>query len=273
MMTTRRTQRFKTHSVAEVLEEVKQAVRKKPQDADLRAQLFQLLSLEGDWQRAVDQLKISAQLNPQAQPVALIYVGAINAEQERLEVLSGRSAPAVFGTPPEWLALLAQAFKAETRAEATACRHQALELAPAVSGHLRTHAGAETESIAFEWIADGDSRLGPVLEFFNNGRYGWIPFEHIKQVRFIEAQGLSDIMWVQTEVVLIDGSSHVGLVPVRYPAIDGYDKQTDNLKLGHLTEWVAIDEDSYQGVGQKTLITDEADYGQLELAQITFDVD
>ncbi|KAB2859961.1 MAG: GTP-binding protein, partial [Bauldia sp.] len=32
---------------------------------------------------------------------------------------------------------------------------------------------------AFEWIADADSRLGPTLEVVINGRYGWLPFEHM----------------------------------------------------------------------------------------------
>lgn len=264
------TQRFKTHSIDEVLEELKQRVRKQPNEADLRAQLFQLFALKGDWQRAVDQLKMSAELNPQAQPVALIYVAAMNAEQERLEVLAGRSAPAVFGTPPEWMALLVQALKEESAEQAAALRDQALELAPAIGGRLTTYADAEN-SIDFEWLCDGDSRLGPVLEFMSNGRYGWIPLQQIESLRLIEAQGLSDLLWVQAEVVMRDQRSHVGLIPVRYPAINQLSEQDDALNLGHRTEWVELDDAGYQGLGQKVLLSDEADFGILEIAEIKFD--
>ena len=151
------TQRFKTHSIDEVLEEIKQAIRKKPNNADLRAQLFQVLALKGDWQRAVDQLKISAEMNPQAQPVVMIYVAAINAESERNEVLAGRAMPAVFGTPPDWFALLTQALKEESAEQAAALRVQAFEMAPTVSGKLSTHAESE-EEVAFARLCDGDGR-------------------------------------------------------------------------------------------------------------------
>lgn len=263
------TQRFKTHSIDEVLEEIKQAVRKKPDNADLRAQLFQVLALKGDWQRAVDQLKISAEMNEQAQPVAMIYINAINAESERNEVLAGRAMPAVFGTPPDWLALLTQALKESTAKQAAALRQQALEMAPSVGGVLKTYTDNEQE-LEFEWLCDGDGRLGPVLEFMSNGRYGWIPFEDIHSVRFIEAQGLSDLLWVQAEVHLNDGRSHVGLVPARYPAVVDYASQHDALNLGHRTEWLELSENIYQGLGQKTLMSDTADYGLLEIAEIRF---
>lgn len=265
------TQRFKTHSIDEVLEEIKQAIRKKPSNADLRAQLFQVLALKGDWQRAVDQLKISAEMNPQAQPVVMIYVAAINAESERNEVLAGRAMPAVFGTPPDWFALLTQALKEESAEQAAALRVQAFEMAPTVSGKLSTHAESE-EEVAFEWLCDGDGRLGPVLEFMSNGRYGWIPFEAIQSVRFIEAQGLSDLLWVQAEVVMADGRSHVGLVPVRYPALTDYADQDDALNLAHRTEWSALSDDIYQGFGQKMFMSDETDFSLLEIANIHFNL-
>ena len=265
------TQRFKTHAIDEVLEEVKNAVRKKPDDADLRAQLFQIFALKGDWKRAVDQLKISAEMNQQAQPVALIYINAINAESERKDVLAGRAMPAVFGTPPHWLALLTQALKEESQEQAAALRQQALEMAPMVSGVLKTHADSE-QCIEFQWLCDGDGRLGPVLEFMSNGRYGWIPFEDIESVRLIKAQGLSDLLWVQTEVYMADGRSHVGLVPARYPAKVDYDSQNDALTLGYRTEWIELSENIYQGLGQKMFISDENEYGLLEISDIRFDL-
>lgn len=264
------TQLFKTHSIDEVLAEIKNAVRKKPDSADLRAQLFQVLALKGDWQRAVDQLKLSAEMNPQAQPVAMIYINAMNAESERAKVFAGEAMPAVFGTPPEWFALLTQALQEDNPDQAAAFRQQALEMAPMIGGVLTRHDNSE-QTQAFEWLCDGDGRLGPLLEFMSNGRYGWIPFEAIASLRLIQAQGLSDLLWVQTEVLMLDGRSHVGLVPARYPAQLDYASQADALNLVARTEWIALSETIYQGLGQKMLMSDSNEYGLLEIAEIRFD--
>ena len=40
---------------------------------------------------------------------------------------------------------------------------------------------ARSTAQPFEWIADGDTRLGPVLEAIVNGRYYWIPFDRIRR--------------------------------------------------------------------------------------------
>ena len=45
---------------------------------------------------------------------------------------------------------------------------------PSVSGKL--------DGQAFEWIADADSRLGPVLEACVNGRYYWVPLPRLSRV-------------------------------------------------------------------------------------------
>ena len=48
------------------------------------------------------------------------------------------------------------------------CSERALEAAPVVAGKVNGQ--------PFEWIADADSRLGPILEAMIDGRYYWVPF-------------------------------------------------------------------------------------------------
>ncbi len=258
---------FKTKSIQEVLDEVKDKVRKKPQDADLRAYLFQLFSLQGNWAKAVEQIKLSAEMNTQAQPLALVYVGAINAESQREQVLQGKERPAIFGEAEEWMALLMAALEEQDKEKAAMLRQQALEMAPEVAGSLTLFSD---ENKTFEWICDGDSRLGPICEFINNGRYGWIPFTLIEKIRFIQAQGLSDLVWAQVELFLLDGRTLVGLIPVRYVPLVSYTEQDDQANLSHRTEWVLLSEDHYQGIGQKMLITDEGDVALLDIKEMVF---
>ena len=83
----------------------------------------------------------------------------------------------VFGEPDQWLALLIESRLLVGRGEAAhseELRLRAFEEAPASSGSI--------DGRPFEWIADADSRLGPVLEAIINGRYYWVPFARLSEV-------------------------------------------------------------------------------------------
>ena len=56
----------------------------------------------------------------------------------------------------------------------TVMREKALEQAPAVSGNI--------DGKPFAWIADADTRLGPLLEAIVLGKYYWIPFSHVRGI-------------------------------------------------------------------------------------------
>ena len=45
----------------------------------------------------------------------------------------------------------------------------------------------------FEWLADADMRLGPVLEAYINGRYAWIPFARLGRIRIEAPEDLRDV--------------------------------------------------------------------------------
>src|SRR3546814_16376647 len=100
---------LRENSLSQHLTSVQAQIRRQPADADLRAQLFQLMAVQGDWTRASEQLKLCAQLNAQAQPMAMVYEQAIAAEQQRERVLAGQAEPEYFGAPPDWFADLAPA--------------------------------------------------------------------------------------------------------------------------------------------------------------------
>ena len=53
------------------LEQLKQEVRKAPRDPRLRVFLFQLFCVFGEWDRAVTQLTVAAQLDPLTVPMPL----------------------------------------------------------------------------------------------------------------------------------------------------------------------------------------------------------
>jgi type VI secretion system protein ImpE len=253
-------------SLAAHMDAVAAEIRRHPGDADLRAQLSQLLAAQGEWDRAAAQLKLCAELDPQAAPTALTYDRAIAAERRREAVLAGQAEPDVPGPRPAWLDALLQALRhdATDGPRAAELRGQALEAAEPLTGAL-THAGA-TQAVPFAWICDGDSRLGPIFEFIHGEHYGWLPFSYLRGVRLLPPEGLYDVIWAQAEITLADARVLHALVPARYPAPAGacIADQEDGIKLGRLTRWEPLHGETYAGVGQKMWATDQGEYALLD---------
>ena len=258
-------------SLPQHLDAIQSQIRRQPADADLRAQLFQLMVVQGDWTRASEQLQLCAQLNAQAQPMAIVYEHAIAAERRRESVLAGQDEqPAALGASPDWFSELQQALRCDASApqQAAELRARAYEAAQTRGGQLS--GAADEPPAAFEWISDGDSRLGPVFEFMVGGRYVWLPFSRLSSVRLLPPEGLCDVVWAQAEITLDDGQTQHGLVPARYPAPAGQRLAdlADAAKLGRLTDWHPLHGDTFAGIGQKMWMTDQGEYALLDVRSL-----
>jgi type VI secretion system protein ImpE len=115
----------------------------------------------------------------------------------------------------------------------------------------------------FEWIADADSRLGPVLEAVINGRYYWLPFARLAKVTLEAPADLRDMIWMPAQLEFENGGATVALLPVRYP---GSELSGDGLiALARRTEWEEIGPDAHRGLGQRVLATDAEEIPLLEV--------
>src|SRR5262245_16820635 len=133
----------------EALAALQQQVRAKPADAKLRIFLFQLLAVQGQWERALTQLNVSGEMDASALAMVQTYREAIRCELLRAEIFAGKRSPLVFGQPDEWLALLMESLRLTTEgkhAAASELRSRALEAAPATSGTIVTGTGARSVS-------------------------------------------------------------------------------------------------------------------------------
>lgn len=248
------------------LDALQAAVRADAGNADLRIFLFQLLSVRGDWDRAVKQLKVSAEMEPLAVPMAQTYREGIICEVYREKVFAGEKDPLVFGEPQEWIALLVEALKANAAGkhdEAAEVRARAFDAAPVISGQI--------DGESFEWIADADMRLGPILEVIINGKYYWMPFTAIARIDFEEPADLRDAVWTPCTMTFINGGDMVGLIPTRYPGT--LEKGDFSEKLARATNWVDLGAETFAGVGQRLLTTDQGDYPIMDIRKIKMDVE
>ena len=162
-------QRLAGESISDALLRLEAEIKARPADADLRAAFVQFLILSGNWARALTQLKSWLALKPQAKPTATLLEQAIQGEQQRARVFAGEVRPAMPEAQWPWLTTLAQALT-ESAGHAQTLRLAALEQAPASRGQVTLE---NEESHTFEWLMDGDARLGPVCETLVNGRYFW----------------------------------------------------------------------------------------------------
>jgi type VI secretion system protein ImpE len=257
-------QSLKEGDLLAALAHVQDAVRANPSDARLRTFLFQLLCVLGQWERALNQLKVASELDSIALPMRQMYGEAVRCEVIRAEVFEGKRSPLVLGEPDQWLALLIESrlrAGAGEQAHAEDLRLRAFEAAPTSSGTL--------DGQRFEWIADADSRLGPVLETIINGRYYWLPFSRVSSVTVEAPEDLRDMVWMPAQITFDNGGSALALIPTRYP---GSHAATDGaLALSRKTEWVEVAPDVFHGLGQRVLVTDAGDSPLLQIRSVTID--
>src|SRR5690349_15174652 len=132
-------QHLKSGDPAAALARLQEDVRAKPSDPKLRVFLFQLLCVLGQWERALNQLKVASELDPLALTMAQMYGDAVRCEAVRNEVFEGRKSPMVLGQPDQWLALLIESRLRAGLGEAAQSedlRQRAFEDAPASAGEM-----------------------------------------------------------------------------------------------------------------------------------------
>jgi len=248
--------------IAAQVARIESHIRAQPTFSAHRWALFQWLCVTGDWARAVIQLQTWAKLEPQQTQAAQVYRDLVRAERWRQKVVAGFERPGFVLEPAPWVMELAFALRLAgdgLRGHADEAREKALDAAPLIAAH--------TPRGAASWIADSDSRFGPVCEVMTAGHYRWVPFADLAAWRMAPPANLIDLVWASCVLTLTDGSTVHGFMPARYP---GSEAATDALRLGRETAWHEAGRTAVIAHGQKTWTTDRGDFGLFELAHAQF---
>jgi type VI secretion system protein ImpE len=240
-------------------------VRADPANPKLRAMLFQILCLTGQWERAMNQLKVLTDLDPVGSPV-MVRVGAaaIHCELFRADVFKGERDATIFGEPAEWVGWLVHANKLLATGQTAAAddlRAKALAAAPVIGGTINGE--------PFRWIADADGRLGPMLEAVVEGKYFWVPMHQVREVAIEPPTEYRDLVWTPAKFTWVNGGEAVGLIPTRYPG--SADVADPAICMAAKTDWVEHGAIAC-GRGQRLFATDQADYPILETRTIRLDL-
>ena len=256
---------FRAGKLSDCLTALQGEVRRAPADGKLRTFLAQVLMVTGDWDRALNQLQVAGELDAAALPMKHAYSTAIGCERLRTAVFAGEKRPLILGDPPKWIAPLLESLTTLARGrseEAAALRAQALEEAPAIPGQMN--------GTAFEWIADADSRLGPVLEVIVNNAYYWAPFSRIRRIVIEPPADVRDLVWMPVQITWSNEGEAMGLVPSRYPGSEH--SADDAIRMARRTDWRDLGHETFVGLGQRLLTTSGDEIGLLEVRELTLEV-
>jgi type VI secretion system protein ImpE len=222
---------FRAGRMAEAIDALGAELREDPTDPQRRIFLFELLCFAGNYARAEKQLDVLAQRGADAAMGTLLYRSALHAEQIRQEMFAGGTFP--IGASPR-----------------------------PVSGTLN--------GTPFHSLTDADPRIGARLEIFAAGQYTWLPFEQIASIRMNPPRRLRDLLWAPAAVRT--GADYQGvelgevLVPVLSPLSFGHD--SDEVRLGRMTEWTDLGDGRQAPVGQKLLLVDDQEFPILEVREL-----
>ncbi len=258
---------IKAGNLDRALEVLQSAIQKDPGQLEPRLHLFQLLSIMGEWHKALAQLNEVAEMNPDALALVLIYRELLLCEVFRAEVFTGNCEPLQFGEPNNWVATLIRSMEHTENGNGA----QASELVMEAMDHAAPRSGTINNE-SFSWISDADMRLGPVFEIMLDGKYYWVPIENIAEITFSEPENLRDLVWLPVQVQWVYSGSSEAFMPTRYPGPATL-SDAQRALARRKTDWTDIGEGFYTGSGQRMFTTENDEYSLLQTRKIAFDTD
>jgi type VI secretion system protein ImpE len=254
---------IKAGDLNQALSQLQDAVRNDPAKPEYRTFLFQLMCVMGDWNRALTQLNVVADMDHTTLLMAQTYRELLLCEAFRAEVFTGKREPLLFGEPNSWTGILLQALGSVEKGngqEAHKIVMDAMDQATARAGTI--------DDQPFEWLSDADMRLGPVFEIILNGKYYWAPMSNVAEITFSEPEDLRDLVWLPVQIRWVNDGNSIGFMPTRYP---GAATLADNQNaLARKTEWTDIGSEFFTGAGQRMFATDAGDVSLLQAKKIVF---
>ena len=242
-------QHLASGDLAQAIEEVQQQVKTQPGAAELRASLIELLCVAGDLERADDMLGSLARHHPAWLAGAANLRQLIRAQQARLAFHQGRLAEDVVvceSTNLESILALRAALNDQDFAAAEAAAVTLEHQRPGTEFRLGESSGD---------IRDCDDSLCDFLEALGaDGKFYLWRWSELEAIEFYPPTSPVELVWRRADVELLSGKQGEVFIPLIYAA-----SETDQERLGRVTEWHTHSEGLVTGLGLKQfLVGDDA---------------
>lgn len=238
-------------------------VRANPTDIPARIFLFELSCFSGDWDRAVKQLDVIGDQDGNAMIGSMIYRQNFKAERDRARYFSDGLQPGILAPPPTYVEDLIQAnnrIREGNIAEARALLDTIEEERPAFKALVNR---AEVSD-----FRDYNDPTMCIFEVIFKDQYVWLPIEHVQKVEFFKPKSLRDLYWIQAQVELVEGTNGEMFFPSLYSG--SWKSDNDQVRLGRMTDWRSMGEETYIGEGTKLFWMDGRDKSILDIQTIEF---
>ena len=255
---------FDDSKFQEQLQVITSRIKAEPLDASHRIALANLRLLMADYTKALEQIQVACQIEPQWKSLAYLTKALIQAEYLRTAVFNGKIKPDLILSPPTWLSTMIDALATDHHTAAN-MRADALEQAEEKPGFFNNNQ-------SFEWLSDGDIRLGPVFEVIIAGNYYWVPMEQVRKIQFQPIEQPLDLLWRAMKIdcdstQIVERICHM---PMRYPI-----KEEQPQSNQYSTQWIAMPdiENSWIGIGQRVWFANQMLFPMEQAHDIEFSTD
>jgi type VI secretion system protein ImpE len=255
------TELYKAGKLQEAIDAQVKEVKANPADQGRRLFLFELLAFAGDLEKARRQADAVNYTDPQLAAGVLAYKQLLESEQARRDFFKNGTPPKFFGDQPEhvyWRIEAVNRLRENRPAEALQCLEKAAEATPALSGTLNDK--------PFDSLRDCDDLLAGVLEVMAKGSYYWVPLEQVEELTVTPPKFPRHLLWAPARLDVQESSGNIYL-PALYPG--SHEHPDDQIKLGRLTDWKALENGPVLGVGLRTFLAGEDAVPVLEWRHLT----
>ncbi|QGJ71944.1 Type VI secretion system protein ImpE [Planctomycetales bacterium 10988] len=263
---------FHAGNLDEAIEAQIAAVKKKPADDALRLFLFELLSFQGDWERAKKHLDVLNYDDLELAAALEKYKNLLAAAVQREKVFAGTAEPSSLLEPSEHVKkrfAAWQLLKAGKDQEGLALIEEANEAIPELTGEFKIQ---DSDPIPFTGFRDCDDFFAGIVEFMTaQGGYYWMGWEQVDMLMSNPPRYPRDLLWMPTRLDVKNGPSGEIFLPTIYPG--SQNDEDDQVRLGRLTNWIEEPNRPILGIGAHLwLIGDEA-CSVLDVREIVFEED
>ncbi|MDO6685498.1 MULTISPECIES: type VI secretion system accessory protein TagJ [unclassified Agarivorans] len=229
----------------------------KPKDLEARSSFIELLCIDGQLERADQQLDLLVKQHPECVPGALNMRQIVHAAQSRVDFANGGDTATLTSGAKQSLTPLVELRLALLNQDKPELERTAQQLEA-----LRENAPLDINEKSCDELRDIDDSLAGYLEAFgSNGLYYLVPFSEVTWLKLLPANNLFEHIWRRAEIDIKDGPTGEVFIPMTYLA-----SETDAEKLGRETDWQPLlDSEFYQGRGQKLWLVND---GALTLSQL-----
>jgi type VI secretion system protein ImpE len=240
---------YKAGRLKDAIDAQVQEVKANPADQARRLFLFEMLCFSGELDRARRQIDAIQYAESERDMAVGLYRKLLDAEEARRKLFAEGLAPEILGEESDHLKLRIEAaghLRLGRATDAAALIEQANALTPAFRGKLNGK--------PFETFRDADDLFAGVLEVMAQGKYFWVGLDQVVGVAMNPPRFPRDLLYAPARLELEQETGEVFL-PVLYPG--SHEHADDQVRLGRLTDWTAVEAGPVRGVGARVFLVDD----------------